>query len=666
MADNLTVELPGTNGTTTPSGRQSLHSHHHHHHSARRLRHFLHPSGKKVHVASGPDDVENLRRKLSAIEKDVEFDLVVHGSPEHIEALRETHNHHENAKAALVEKHGDAVDEFERVIRDLDSLSNELHMVSDHAVQLDANFSKYGYSAHLRTKDSPNASSANSMFDVEEHHDWEAERNKGSSMTFWKKPIIRQYFHKGLLWRATEQLEVGSYELFVDLLYVGILAIAGDLAAEHATGKDLLHFIITFTLAWKFWSDIAVFVAWFDADDIFRRLWVLFILTCLLGYTTNIAEFYHETYTPLVSFYLASRLAGALYLLWTAYLIPMVRPAMISHAIIATIPAAFWIGSIYAEWPNRHGLIWAGISLDLIGPILLTTVQRGASWMSGSFNAWAKKTFEFWPGTSIEHRIERTNAFVTLVFGASVLGIIYQSRVAFGINAYFGKAVLGLAQAFAYNWLYFEIDSFNLHVHAIRRHAFSAMAWILIHLPFVMSYVLAASTLAKVVLAHDCANADPHELWEVYEARSHEHLLDGQRWFYCAGLGISLACTALISLTHIHKSPSSRKTRLSKPLRLLLRLAISLVILLLPLAHLTSLSLVATTAGLVWTVLLVELVGATCATEPFWRPRNGGRKCGYSARCGAAARGRVERSVKTGEVVRVEEVARGEGGQGGY
>jgi hypothetical protein len=39
----------------------------------------------------------------------------------------------------------------------------------------------------------------------------------------------------------------------------------------------------------------------------------------------------------------------------------------------------------------------------------------------------------------------------------------------FGINAFLGKAVLGLVQAFIFNWLYFEVDGANIHVHAIRR-----------------------------------------------------------------------------------------------------------------------------------------------------------------------------------------------------
>jgi hypothetical protein len=51
----------------------------------------------------------------------------------------------------MKEEHPEIADEFERVIRELDALSTELHLVSDHAVQLDANFSKYGYSAHLST-----------------------------------------------------------------------------------------------------------------------------------------------------------------------------------------------------------------------------------------------------------------------------------------------------------------------------------------------------------------------------------------------------------------------------------------------------------------------------------------------------------------------------------
>lgn len=123
-------------------------------------------------------------------------------------------------------------------------------MISEHAVQLDANFSKYGYSAHLRTKeDAGGPGSLHSSDDsVFEKDTWRAERKLGESMRFYQRPIVRQYFHKGLLWRAKEAQEVASYELFIDLFYVGIIAITGDSAAEHPTGESLLRFAITFIM----------------------------------------------------------------------------------------------------------------------------------------------------------------------------------------------------------------------------------------------------------------------------------------------------------------------------------------------------------------------------------------------------------------------------------
>ena len=362
-------------------------------------------------------------------------------------------------------------------------------------------------------------------------------------MKFWKKPVVRQYFHKGLLWRSQEEEVVTDFELFVDLFYVAIIAVAGDNAAEEASSHSLLSFAITYILAWKFWSDIAVFISWFDADDILRRIKVLISLICLLGMTTNIVNALETTYTPLIAFYLAARLLHAAHFLWLAYFIPMVRASMVGNSVTIIVPCAIWIGSIHVEEPQRQALIWIAITLDFCGNLILLAFQRsGAVLFPGRLGQWCKSTFDFFPAVNIEHKIERTGAFVTLVFGYSVVALLYQSSAEFGINAFFGKAVLGLIQAFAFNWIYFEIDNFNLHTHAIRRHAVSSIVWISIHLPFTMAFVLSGAALAKIVLAHDCPDADPESLWEVYEERSQEAITPGQRWFYCVGLGISLAC----------------------------------------------------------------------------------------------------------------------------
>jgi hypothetical protein len=70
-------------GTDTPASATG-HGHHHPHihgHAGRRVRHFFSPEGKKIHVARSPDEANNLRKAEG--NKD-EFDLVIHGSPEHV------------------------------------------------------------------------------------------------------------------------------------------------------------------------------------------------------------------------------------------------------------------------------------------------------------------------------------------------------------------------------------------------------------------------------------------------------------------------------------------------------------------------------------------------------------------------------------------------------
>jgi len=173
-------------GTTIEGGETN-----HHHHRGKRIRQFFHPSGRKVHVALSPEEAESLRQRLEAVSTNEPFDLVINGSPEHLSALREAHSHHEGRRNTLRETHGPVYDEFESVRADLDALGSELHLLTDQAVSLDASFSKYGYSAHLRTYDdhSTPGSGANSLHDGESSSlkDWSAEKRNGRIMKLYKK-----------------------------------------------------------------------------------------------------------------------------------------------------------------------------------------------------------------------------------------------------------------------------------------------------------------------------------------------------------------------------------------------------------------------------------------------------------------------------------------------
>lgn len=92
---------------------------------------------------------------------------------------------------------------------------------------------------------------------------------------------------------------------------------------------------------------------------------------------------------------------------------------------------------------------------------------------------------------------------------------------------------------------------------------------------------------------------------------------------------------------------------------------VAVVVLTLPLAHLDSVKLLGTATGLLVSVLVVELVGVGCWGENVvWERGCKRNRATYSARCGVS-RGELEKSVKEGKVVRVEEIAAREGGEKG-
>jgi low temperature requirement protein LtrA len=182
---------------------------------------------------------------------------------------------------------------------------------------------------------------------------------------------------------------------------------------------------------------------------------------------------FEQTYSQLVAFYLAARFFIGSYYGFISYVIPMVRGMMVSQVIAIVIPSAIWIASIYVDMPKRLAMIWVALCLDLFASTVVVFLVRKSKSVSSRLGKWAEKVFEFYPAVNIEHKTERTNAFVTLIFGYSVVSLLYQNAAPFGINAFFGKAVLGLIQAFCLNTIYFEIDGDSLFQHAIRRNVIS-------------------------------------------------------------------------------------------------------------------------------------------------------------------------------------------------
>jgi len=148
-----------------------------------------------------------------------------------------------------------------------------------------------------------------------------------------------------------------------------------------------------------------------------------------------------------------------------------------------------------------------------------------------------------------------------------------------------------------------------------------------------MGFVVFSSALSRLVVAHDCPNADIETLTELYAAKSEGEVSMGLRWLYCGGMAISLACMGtsdildvtdkqgFISIAHIHKDfPGQRSRKLH---RLIVRYSVVLIIALLPLAgdRLNSLNLISVTTSLIVTVLISEIWGGSSRHDGFFGER---------------------------------------------
>ncbi|KAL7963623.1 bacterial low temperature requirement A domain-containing protein [Trichoderma compactum] len=464
----------------------------------RKPQELLLPNGKKI-IVTLPEDLEDIRRQYQG-DNDTQVEVVIHGSIEHSQYLRQSRDHHEERRQLLREQHRPAFEEWEDVQTQLSSVTAELERLEIQASGLYGNFGKFGYDAAVRTyndEDPPIASSHTSI----------SEKSRGQR---------EDGDRHGLLWRMSEPTEIMAIELFLDLVYAGIIHSNGENMAEEATGYELLRFVIIFVMTWRIWTSITLTLSWFETDDVVTRLEILFCISTLIGVTTNMTHIFVEdpaqnTHVQLVSFYLAARVFTAISYGITAHLLPMIKGVMICQIIGTIIPTALWIASIHVDMPGRLGFIVPALFLDMYGHVFFLGLFLHGQGKVPEV-VWKKRLggmFEFFPAISIEHRGERMKAFASLVLGYSVVAILFQSQGGYNINAFLGKAILGLMQAFTFNW-----------------------KW---------------------------ATSSP----QPYRDSAQDHFNAGVRFFYCHGLAIALLAMGAIPFSHEHMNPPTLGLRKS-------------------------------------------------------------------------------------------------------
>jgi low temperature requirement protein LtrA len=429
----------------------------------------------------------------------------------------------------------------------------------------------------------------------------DSEGPNAASRYLIKRPKALQWFHRGRLQRESEEeRQAGRFELFLDLLYVALVAnFAEDLAAR-PSGAELVKYLLIFAPAWHVWSDLREVMNSYYTDDLVQRGVILWVMALLVLYGNN-ATLVADPDTGIgamrtaVGAFMAARLTVAVVYTVSSF-------ASWQHRTQARLMAACMVVGLFIWIP----LFFEGVSLRAkIAVAVVAIVYQETTWIA-VFSPWVKRRLDLEYSTAVDigHEIDRLAAFFIIVLGEYLYSIVVGNPAAVGLNSGLLKAVWTLIIAFCLNWLYVNGDGSVSSVHPIRRSATTAFAFFGLHMP------LAASLL---VGGHVCA-----------ESAGHADITHGERWLMGGGLGVGMFCLWILSI--LFKGQDTGELMMPKMIRVAMRLIVAIILVLLPLVneeHFDAVQLLSTVMGLIVFVTVWETVGGLMKGSKIYEPWEG-------------------------------------------
>lgn len=102
-----------------------------------------------------------------------------------------------------------------------------------------------------------------------------------------QRPVLHQWLVHGKIYREASERQSSRFELFFDLLFVGIVHQLADSAADEPTGIGFVKYVLTFAPAFSIWGDVRDLANQFANDDVTQRAYILWTMILLVGYSNN-------------------------------------------------------------------------------------------------------------------------------------------------------------------------------------------------------------------------------------------------------------------------------------------------------------------------------------------------------------------------------------------
>ncbi|KAI5777246.1 bacterial low temperature requirement A protein-domain-containing protein [Geopyxis carbonaria] len=424
------------------------------------------------------------------------------------------------------------------------------------------------------------------------------------------RPRARQYFtENGDLHKQCDDgvpRQAGKFELFLDLLYIGLVAnFAEDMIHNPTSGAHLAKYVLIFVPAWRIWTDLMNTMNQYYNDDLVQRVLIVWIMILMLLYGNN-AIYIDVSLDALrvsVGAFITARASIAVTTLYYSITVYQHAIQLRIHSLIVLSLLPLWTPLFLPDTTIstrlKIGLAVLAFTLDQLSGTL-------------AYNPFFTRFFAqpYKVALDIDHHADRMSAFFIIVLGEFLYGLVWASPAALdGVGAKSGRAAMSLVIAFCLCWLYTSCDGSRDNpesgVHALRWRAANGLQWVALHLPLSAALLISGDICAVFVKYGDDAGKPKSSFptpadWQPL------------RWLFCGGLAVGVACLYWIALLH-HEADEDPETRcvlfMPQWLRRLPRLPVAVVIACLPLAEMRITALMAVVTALLGFVLVWEMIG---------------------------------------------------------
>lgn len=328
-------------------------------------------------------------------------------------------------------------------------------------------------------------------------------------------------------------------------------------------------------------------------DDLLQRLVILWVMALLVLYANNAREANTDidAMRTTAGAYLVARFSTMSVFLISSF-------ASYQHRTQARILAGFMFIGLFITIP----LFFESVSIrGKAAVVAVMIVYQEVTW-SITLSPWIKRRLRLKYSTAVDiaHEIDRMAAFFIIILGEFMYSVIVGDPAGIGLTAGYAKAVCTLIIAFCINWIYVSGDGSIQATHPIRRSAWTAFGFFLLHLPLSASFLIGG---------HICA----------ISTRLHE-FEQGQRWLLGGGLGVGMLCLWIYA--QLYRTDGEDRLILPKQLRVGMRLVVAVILAVLPETHdhLTTTEFMAVVMSLFAFLILWETIGGLMKGARFFEP----------------------------------------------